>query len=126
MTRYLTLAFLLLSLTASAGKHKKSKAYPEEYTTAIVDSAIQSGNYELAIWYNINLFGRDSAAAKEKIVLLKDKVPNLPLEIYTVFSKFAPFDPGINSEAGSGGMSLNVDEMKRRGRWGDALIRVVR
>ena len=122
----LLVAALLLSLSAEAGKNKKIKTYPKVYTIEQVDGLISAKDYERAIWHIINLFGTDSVTAKAKMLSLKGLVPELDKEIYLIFSTTAIMDPQINSQAGNGGMTIDADKMKQKGRWGDALIRIIR
>lgn len=122
----LLITTLLFSITNSFNQTKEEyteELYPDIYTFKNAEIFEQLGEYEKAIWFNINLFPDNKPEVIESvktIAVVLDTV-NMSLFIKSSFALYATFDPEIATFK-DGELSMNMEMLNKKAAWGDELI----
>lgn len=118
--------FNLNSLCAQTLKAEQKEVYPNKYTFEEAENFYKKGEYEKAIWFYINLFPENRSQVIEVVKGIAIKLDSVDMSkfIKKSFALYASFDPTITS-FNNGGLNMNMDELQKKGAWGDELIQKI-
>ncbi len=123
-TILLLLAFTLSGINAFGQKTKvKNKdIYPNKYTLEKAMEFEKKGEYEIAIWFYINIFPENKTNVIESVKNLAAKLDSVDMNmlIKKSFSIYSTFDPTITTFK-NGMPNIDTIKLKIKGAWGDEL-----
>jgi hypothetical protein len=130
--KYITLliiSFLLyLNLSSCSSTNKTTEnfeKYPEYYSFESAKILVENEEYELALWYYINLYSINKEKTIKEVVALKSIINDLPFEIKKSYATHGIFDPKT-SKIKDGELIIDGAQIKSKGKIADELINAIK